>query len=354
MSNHSNSQTGVSEEAVRQALATVQEPELHNDLVSLNMVRDITINGNDVAFTIMLTTPACPLQTQIEEESVAAVKAMVSGVQNVHVRFDANVESDARIAGKLDIPIKNIVAIASGKGGVGKSTVSTNLAVSLAQHGASVGLLDADIYGPNIPMMFGLEGPPVVENGKLVPLEAYGVKVMSMGFLMPEAEALVWRGPMLHKAIQQMLEDVDWGELDYLIADLPPGTGDVQLSLAQHVPLTGGIIVTSPQAVSVSDARRGATAFNHLEVPVIGVIENMSGEVFGTGGGETAAQMMGVEFLGRIPLDANVRLSGDAGNPIVVAEPEGDAARAFRMLARKIAARISVMALTPRPEPRVQ
>jgi ATP-binding protein involved in chromosome partitioning len=353
MSNLKNGEAGISVEAVRQALSTVQEPELHNDLIALNMVRDIDISGADVGFTIVLTTPACPLRGQIEEESIAAVKAMVPGVENVHVQFDAEVQRDSRIAGKLDVPIKNIVAVASGKGGVGKSTVSINLAISLAQHGAKVGVLDADIYGPNVPMMMGLEGPPVVENGKLIPLEAFGVKVMSMGFLMPEGEALVWRGPMLHKAIQQMLEDVQWGELDYLIADLPPGTGDVQLSLAQNVPLTGGVIVTSPQAVSVSDARRGATAFARLDVPIIGVIENMSGEVFGTGGGQIVAETMGVEYLGSIELDPQVRIGGDAGQPIVVQAPEGETARSFRMLARKIAARISVMALMPKPELRI-
>lgn len=338
---------------MRKALSTVQEPELHNDLISLNMVRDITIAGTDVGFTIVLTTPACPLRGQIEEESIAAVKDQVPGVENVAVQFDAEVRSDSRIASKIDVPIKNVIAVASGKGGVGKSTVATNLAVSLAQHGAKVGVLDADIYGPNIPMLFGLDGPPVIEDKKLVPLEAYGVKVMSMGFLMPEREALVWRGPMLHKAIQQLLEDVSWGELDYLIADMPPGTGDVQLSLAQNVPLTGGIIVTSPQALSVSDAQRGATAFAHLDVPIIGVIENMSGEVFGTGGGQIVADGMGVEFLGSIELDPHVRIGGDAGRPIVVAEPDSETARAFRMLARKIAARISVMAVAPKPELRV-
>ena len=252
---------GITEEAIREALSTVQEPELHRDLVALNMVRDITISGGDVGFTIVLTTPACPLRGQMEDESTAAVKKMVPGVESVHVRFDAQVRSDSRIAGKLNIPVKNIVAVASGKGGVGKSTISTNLAVSLRLDGAKTGVLDADIYGPNIPMMFGLEGQPRIENEKMVPFEAFGVEVISMGFLMPEGEAVVWRGPMLHKAIQQLFTDVRWGELDYLIVDLPPGTGDAQLSLAQSVPLTGGIIVTSPQAVSVSDARRGATAF---------------------------------------------------------------------------------------------
>lgn len=344
---------GVTEEAVRKALSTVQEPELHKDLVTLNMVRDVVINGDQVGFTIMLTTPACPLRSQIENESVAAVKQLVPGVSQVNVRFDAQVRSDSRIAGKLNIPVKNIIAVASGKGGVGKSTVSTNLAVSLALEGAKVGVLDADVYGPNIPMMFGLKGQPRVDNNKMLPLTAYNVEVISMGFLVPEGKALVWRGPMLHKAIQQLFTDVRWSELDYLIVDLPPGTGDAQLSLAQSVPLTGGVIVTGPQAVAVSDALRGAEAFQQLQVPILGVIENMSGDVFGSGGGEGAAKKIGVEFLGRVELDARVRAGGDNGSPIVIAAPESATAQAFRTLARKIAARISVMAVAPDPELRI-
>ena len=352
MFGRNNDNAGVTQEAVMQALGTVQEPELHNDLVSLNMIRDLTISGGTVGFTIMLTTPACPLRSQMEQESMAAVM-QVPGVEAVNVRFDAQVRSDNRIAGKLNIPVKNIVAVASGKGGVGKSTVSTNLAVALAQEGAKVGVLDADIYGPNIPMMFGLSGKPRVENNKMVPFENYGVEVISMGFLMPEGEAVVWRGPMLHKAIQQLFTDVRWGELDYLIVDLPPGTGDAQLSLAQSVPLTGGVIVTGPQAVSVSDAKRGATAFMRLEVPILGVIENMSGEIFGSGGGERAAQELGVEYLGQVELDPRIRIGGDDGEPIVIAAPDSDAAVAFRALARKLAARISVMNLAPDPELRI-
>ena len=348
-----NNTSGITEDAVRQALSTVQEPELHRDLVTLNMVRDITISGSNVGFTIMLTTPACPLRSQMENESIAAVKQLVPGVEQVQVRFDAQVRADRRIEGKLNIPVKNIIAIASGKGGVGKSTVATNLAVSLALDGATVGVLDADIYGPNIPMMFGLSGRPRVEKDKMVPLVAYGVQVISMGFLMPEGEAVVWRGPMLHKAIQQLFTDVAWNELDYLIVDLPPGTGDAQLSLAQSVPLTGGVIVTGPQAVAVSDARRGATAFKRLEVPIIGVIENMSGDVFGMGGGEDAAKLMGVEYLGVVELDPRIRVGGDTGKPIVVEAPESAGALAFRALARKIAARVSVMTLLPDPDLRI-
>lgn len=343
----------ITETAVRQALSTVQEPELHRDLVSLNMIRDVTISGKSVGFTIMLTTPACPLRTRIEQESVAAVQTLVPGVENVQVRFDAQVRTDSRIIGKLNIPVKNIIAVASGKGGVGKSTVSTNLAVSLALEGAKTGVLDADIYGPNIPIMFGLSGRPQVVNAKMAPLEAYGVQVISMGFLMPEGEAVVWRGPMLHKAIQQLFTDVRWGELDYLIVDLPPGTGDAQLSLAQSVPLSGGIIVTGPQAVAVADARRGAAAFKRLEVPILGVVENMSGEVFGTGGGEDAAKLMEVDYLGTIELDPRIRIGSDVGRPIVVEAPDSPGAIAFRKLARKIASKVSLLAILPDPKVKI-
>ncbi len=352
MFGRNNDDAGVTEEAVLRALSTVQEPELHKDLVSLHMVRDISIEGGDVRFTIMLTTPACPLRSVMERDAIAAV-SQLPGVSNVTVRFDAEVRADHRIIGKLNIPVKNIVAVASGKGGVGKSTVSTNLAVSLALDGAKVGVLDADIYGPNIPMMFGLGGRPRVEDDKMVPLEAHGVKVISMGFLMPEGEAVVWRGPMLHKAIQQLFTDVRWGELDYMIVDLPPGTGDAQLSLAQSVPLTGGIIVTTPQAVSISDARRGATAFKRLEVPILGVVENMAGEVFGTGGGLEAAKLIETELLGSIELDPRIRHGGDTGAPIVIAAPESVAAQSFRTLARVVAARISVLLLAPDPTLRI-
>ncbi|MCB0043953.1 MAG: Mrp/NBP35 family ATP-binding protein [Caldilineaceae bacterium] len=336
-----------------QALSTVQEPELHDDLVSLNMIRDLTISGNDVAFTIMLTTPACPLRSQMEQESMAAVKQHVPAVDNVQVRFDSQVRGDSRIAGKLNIPVKNIIAVASGKGGVGKSTFSTNLAVALAMEGAKVGVLDGDIYGPNIPIMFGLEGKPRVEDNKMVPFTAYGVEVISMGFLMPEGEAVVWRGPMLHKAIQQLFTDVRWSELDYLIVDLPPGTGDAQLSLAQSVPLTGAVIVTSPQAVSVSDARRGAKAFQRLDVPILGVVENMTGEIFGTGGGEETAELIGADYLGAIPLDVRIREGGDEGRPIVATEPSSEVAESIRSLARQIAGRVSVMNRTPDPDLRI-
>ena len=334
------------------ALSKVIEPELHRDLVSLNMVRDITIDDGAVSFTIVLTTPACPLKGQIEAEARAAVQS-VPGVESVDVRMDANVPSDQRISGRLEIPLRNTIAISSGKGGVGKSTVAVNLAVSLAQNGANVGLLDADILGPNIPLMVGLQHMPPPEDKKLVPPEAFGVKVMSMAFLVPPDQPVIWRGPMLHSAIRQFFTDVLWGDLDYMIIDLPPGTGDAQLSLAQSVPLTGGIIVTTPQEVALMDARKGLATFKQLEVPVLGVVENMGAytdpqtgsqiSFFGDGGGERMAREAQVPFLGSVPLDPQVRLGGDTGRPVVVDQSDSPAAAAFAEIARKVAARVSVL-----------
>ena len=235
----------VSEEAVMAALSKVQDPELHRDLVSLNMIRDVNIDGEQVGFTVVLTTPACPLRSQIESEAREAVSAL-PGVNSVQVKMDANVPADGRQRGLLELPIRNAIAIASGKGGVGKSTVAVNLAVVLAKSGARVGLLDADIYGPNIPTMMGVEHLPAAGGEKLIPAQSHGVKLMSIGFLVKPDQPLIWRGPMLHSAIRQFLTDVDWGELDYLVVDLPPGTGDAGLSLAQSMPLSGGLIVTLP------------------------------------------------------------------------------------------------------------
>ena len=328
---------------VRDALSHVMEPELHQDLITLNFVEDIAVSGNDVSFTLMLTTPACPLKGQLQMDCERALNEHIPQVGEISIKFDSRVTGDQRIADKLNLDIKNIIAVGSGKGGVGKSTVSINLAVSLGMEGARVGLLDADIYGPNIPMMVGLTELPPAENDKLKPAEVFGIRVMSMGFLIPPNQALVWRGPMLHNTIKQLFTEVLWGELDYLVVDLPPGTGDAQLSLAQLVPLTGGIIVTSPQAVSVGDAARGANAFNHLEVPVLGVVENMSGDVFGRGGGEKAAKDFDLDFLGAIDLDPAISRGGDSGRPIVIAEPDGESAKVFRQLARVIAGRVSVL-----------
>jgi ATP-binding protein involved in chromosome partitioning len=341
----------ITEQNVLEALGRVQEPELHRDLVTLKMIKDIKIQGDTVNFTVVLTTPACPLRGQIESESKAAVAAI--GAKQINIKWDANVPSDSRISGKLNIPVRSTIAVASGKGGVGKSTVSVNLAVALAQAGAKVGLMDADVYGPNIPIMMGVSGQPQARGEKIIPLEAHGVKIMSMGFLVPPDQAVIWRGPMLHSAIRQFLSDVDWGELDYLVIDLPPGTGDVQLTLIQSVPLTGGVIVATPQDVALADVVRGVTMFRKLEVPVFGVVENMSyflcphcGErtdIFAHGGAQKMAQKYEVPFLGEIPLDAAIRIGGDTGMPVTVSQPDSPLAQAFRKFAEKVAAAVSVM-----------
>ncbi len=345
----------VTREAVLAALSKVQEPELHKDLVSLNMIRDLKVEGGKVSFTVMLTTPACPLKSQIEREAREAVAALPD-VETVEVKLDSSVPADGRMRGLLSLPVRNAIAIASGKGGVGKSTVAVNVAVALAQSGARVGLLDADIYGPNVPTMMGVKKLPPPGEGKLIPAEAYGVKLMSIGFLVKPDQPLIWRGPMLHSAIRQFLSDVDWGELDYLIIDLPPGTGDAQLSLSQSMPLSGGVIVTLPQQVSLDDARRGLEMFRQLNVPIFGVVENMSYlelpdgtrmDVFGSGGGRKLAEETGVPFIGQIPMDPAVREGGDAGKPVVVSRPDSAVAQALRAVAEDIAARASVAALRP-------
>jgi len=264
---------------VMAALSSVIEPELHRDIVSLNMVRDLEIEGNTAKFTIVLTTPACPLKHVFVRECNKAVIGHVPGIEKLDISWDSQVPTDRKIQGRLDVPMRSIIAVASGKGGVGKSTVAMNLAVALAEAGAQVGLIDADILNPNIPMMAGIgNGRPRVNGEKMIPLEAYGVKLISTGFLMDPEKPLIMRGPMLHSAIRQFFIDVDWGALDYMIVDLPPGTGDAPLSLAQSFPLTGAIIVTQPQEVAVSDALRGAAMFEALNVPVLGIVENMAGD----------------------------------------------------------------------------
>jgi len=342
----------INKEAILTALGKVQEPELHNDLVSLNMIRDLEISGSSVSFTILLTTPACPLKGSIEKAAREAVVG-VPGVGVVNIKMDSSVPNDGRLRGVLQLPVRNAVAVASGKGGVGKSTISANLAVALAQAGARVGLMDADIYGPNIPTMMGVHELPESKENKLVPAEAYGVKLMSMGFLVKPGQPLIWRGPMLNSAIRQFLADVEWGELDYLIIDLPPGTGDAPLSLAQALPLSGVIIVTLPQAVSLEDASRGLSMFQTLEVPVLGIIENMRGEFFGSGGGEELAKIARVPFLGAIPMESEVRVGGDTGKPVVISMPDSKAAGALRSAAQQVAARISIEALTQKNAPTI-
>jgi ATP-binding protein involved in chromosome partitioning len=340
-------------ESILSVLSKVQEPELHRDLVSLNMIRDIEINGDTVGFNIVLTTPACPLKGSIEKQARAAVMSL-PGVRTVNIKMDANVPNDGRNRGLLNLPIRNAIAVASGKGGVGKSTMSANLAVALAQTGARVGLMDADIYGPNIPTMMGIHDIPGTKANKLIPAEAYGVKLMSMGFLVKPGQPLIWRGPMLNSAIRQFLADVEWGELDYLIVDLPPGTGDASLSLAQMLPLSGAVIVTLPQAVSLEDASRGLTMFQTLEVPILGVIENMRGEFFGTGGGEDLARIAKVPFLGAVPMDQSIRIGGDTGEPVVASRPDSEVAKALKAIAEQVAARISVEALSQKVMPTIK
>ncbi len=332
---------------VMAALSTVIEPELHRDIVTLNMVRNLKIEGDTAHFTIMLTTPACPLKGVFKKRCEEALIGRVAGINQIEIDFDSEVPTDNRILGRLDVPMRSIIAVSSGKGGVGKSTVSTNLAVALAELGASVGLIDADILNPNVPQMMGLmSGHPKVVNNKMMPIEAYGVKLMSTGFLTDPSRPMIMRGPMLHGAIRQFFTDVDWGEnIDYMIVDLPPGTGDAPLSLAQSFPLAGALIVTQPQEVAVADALRGAAMFEQLNVPLLGIVENMAGDFFGEGGGERLAENRGVPFLGRVPLDADVRKGGDYGRPIVVSAPESPAGEAFIDLAQAVAARISVLML---------
>src|SRR5438132_1560775 len=316
----------VSEEQALNALRSVHEPDLRRDLVSLNMIKDLKIDDGTVSFNILLTTPACPFKSKMEQDARQAVLRL-PGVKQVNVAMPVATSADQRIRGQLKIPVKNTVAVASGKGGVGKSTVTVNLAIALAQEGAKVGLMDADVYGPNDHIMLGASKQPLYsQDGKIQPISAHGIKLMSMGFLVEPEQALVWRGPMLHSVVRQFLNDVNWGELDYLLIDLPPGTGDVQLCLAQSVPLTGAVMVTTPQDVALADVRKGVSAFEKLEVPILGVIENMSyficphcgerTEIFSYGGGRKAADEWGIPFLGEIPLNPDIRVGGDTGTPI--------------------------------------
>src|SRR5215216_2336369 len=348
----------ITKEAILAALSKVQEPELHQDLVTLNMIRELEIKDNVISFTVMLTTPACPLRGQIEKEARQAAMS-VEGVKSVSIKWDSDVPNDGRMRGLLNMPIRNAIAVGSGKGGVGKSTVAVNIAVALAQSGARVGLMDADIYGPNTPTVLGVEKLPPPQGKRLIPAQAYGMKMISMGLLVKPGQPLIWRGPMLNSAIRQFLGDVEWGELDYLIVDLPPGTGDASLSLAQALPLSGAVIVTLPQLVSLEDAGRGLNMFKTLEVPILGVVENMSYlelpdgtrmDIFGSGGGQELARVTETTFLGSIPIDQNVRIGGDTGKPIVVSYPDSPVAKALIEISQKIAAQISVAALSAKNE----
>ena len=345
-------QKKISKVEIIQKLQTVMDPELNRDLVSLNMIKDVSIEDGNVSLSVELTTPACPLKNQIKND-VMNVISEIEGVKTVKVNMTANVSRSQAIQNgenTANLSINNIIAVSSGKGGVGKSTVSVNLAIALANAGASVGLMDADIYGPNIPTMMGLHELPSPKDGKLIPAEAFGVKVISIGFLVKDGQPLIWRGPLLHSTIKQFLIDVEWDCLDYLVVDLPPGTGDVPLSLSQHIPVTCGVVVTMPQQVSIDDASRGIEMFEKLNIPIAGVVENMGGlelpdgttlDVFGSGGGEEMAKKYGLDFLGSLPLDPNVRITGDNGTPIIVSHPDSKISNLFNNIAGKVASYIS-------------
>lgn len=336
------------------ALATVKDPELHRDIVSLNMVKDLTVDGGHVSLTVELTTPACPLKDRIEQDIRAALEAM-PGLESVEIDWGADVRSSAPREGQKPIAgVRNIIAIASNKGGVGKSTVATNLAVALAKAGARVGLIDADVTGPNLPTMFGLpQGLQAKNNQGLQPIERFGVHVVSIGFLLPKGQPVVWRGPMIGSAVRQLLHDIEWPELDYLLIDLPPGTSDAAMSMAQDAPIAGVVIVSTPQEVSLEDAMKAIAMFEKLDVPVFGIIENMSYfiapdtgnryDIFGHGGARNAADELGLDFLGEVPIEPGVREAGDSGVPVVQSAPESNSARAFEQIAGKVAARLSVL-----------
>ena len=333
------------QKTVLAALAKVQDPELHRDIVSLNMVRDLAVDGSTALFRLVLTTPACPLREQIDSD-VRAALAQLDGIDEVAIEWDAEVRAQASREGAPEpvAGVKNIIAVASNKGGVGKSTVAVNLAVALARLGAEVGLVDADITGPNIPTMLGIEQGGLAEGeGGMHTIEAHGVRAASIGFVLPKGTPVVWRGPMIGSGVRQLIMDVDWGELDYLVVDLPPGTSDASMSLAQQVPVGGVVIVATPQKVAVEDATKAIGMFDRLGVPIFGIVENMTSEVFGRGGAREAAEELGVEFLGELPLAVSIRESGDRGVPLVVAAPESVEAAAFIELAEQVAARCSVL-----------
>src|SRR5262245_27071192 len=355
--------SAVRNEDVLRALATVEDPDLHRDLVTLGMIEDVAIADGRVSFTLVLTTAACPLKAEIEAQCRAAVAALPA-VREVVIRTTARMRKPKDpTADRKALPgVAQVIAIGAGKGGVGKSTVAANLAAALAATGAKVGLLDGDIYGPNLPRMLGVRRQPSQRNGKILPVEAWNIRFMSMGLLVEQGEAVVWRGPMLHGAIKSFLHDVDWGELDYLLVDLPPGTGVGQLSLIQQTFVAGAVIVTTPSTVAIEDAVKAVAMFGKLNVPVLGVIENMSyficpncsarHEIFGSGTGESRALAMGLPFLGAIPLHPDVRITGDEGRPAVISHPETEYARALTTIAGHLAQRVSIQAYaTPQPTP---
>jgi ATP-binding protein involved in chromosome partitioning len=347
------SSSSIAERDVMAAMATVMDPDLGVDVVKAGMVKGLRIAGSEVALTIELTTPACPVKDKIKGEAEAALQRL-AGVTKVTVEMTSKVRA-APMGGSKDglLPgVKNVLLVGAGKGGVGKSTVALNIACALQRHGATVGLLDADFYGPSVPVMTGINRKPISKDGKLLEtLEAHGLKVMSIGFMIEPDQALIWRGAMIHGALMQLVRDVNWGELDYLVVDLPPGTGDVPLTVAQQVRSSGAVLVTTPQDVALADVVRARQMFEKLHIPVLGIVENMTEficphcgkgtHIFDEGGGKKAAKLMGVSFLGEVPLDLAIRQGGDRGLPIVVGYPDSPQAKAFMDLAQRVAARIS-------------
>jgi len=348
----------LTQETILETLKAIQDPDLHKDIVALDFVKDVKIRGGAVDFTIELTTPACPVKDQMKSQAEALVGAL-PGVTSVTVNMTAQVRARGGMTSQGIPGIRNVIAVGAGKGGVGKSTTTVNLAIALAQKGARVGVIDADVYGPNLPQMLGIHLEPgaieLTAEQKMVPPMAHGIKSLSIGMLIPKDQAVIWRGPMLHSAVQQFMRDVAWGELDYLLVDLPPGTGDVAISLSQSVGVAGAVVVTTPQGVSVSDVRKAIAMFQKLKIPVLGVVENMSyfvcphcserTEIFGKGGGDEIAREMKVPLLGEVPIDVRVRSGGDDGAPVVAAAPDSPAAQAFSAVASQVAARISMQAM---------
>src|SRR5580765_6581893 len=345
----------VDQARVLDALKVVRDPDLNRDIVSLGFIKNLKIDDGRVAFTIELTTPACPVKDQMRDQARAAVMQL-PGVASVDVHMSAMVrEAVGSEGGRQMIPgVKNVIAVGAGKGGVGKTTVAVNLALALAKCGGKVGIIDGDIYGPNVPIMLGMKAELITDGQKIVPAEKYGLQVISMGFLTKDDAPIIWRGPMLHGALQQFFRDARWRDLDYLIVDMPPGTGDVALSLSQTVPVAGSIVVTTPQQVSLADSRRAVAMYKKLNVPTLGIVENMSyficpncsheSDIFGKSGGERMAAELGVPFLGGIPIYQPIREGGDAGVPLLISEPDAPAARAIVDVAARAAAQVSIAA----------
>jgi ATP-binding protein involved in chromosome partitioning len=354
--------SSLTEAAVLDALKAVRDPDLNRDIVSLKFVKNLRIDRDRVSFTIELTTPACPVKDQMREQARAIV-ARIPGVTAVDVEMTAQVRSTISAeAGKAPVEgVKNIIAVGAGKGGVGKTTIAVNLAIALSQSGGRVAMIDGDVYGPNVPIMLGIRTQLTTDGKKIIPAEQYGIQLVSMGFLTGDDAPVIWRGPMLHGAIQQFFREVRWDSIDYLIVDMPPGTGDVALSLSQSVPVSGAVVVTTPQTVSLADTRRAARMYQKLNVPILGLIENMShfvcpecrheSDIFGKGGGETLASELSIPFLGRIPIYEPIRIGGDTGVPLTIGEPDAPAARAFRSTAERLAAQISIASYAKRPIP---